>query len=156
MSTAGRTARPPHLSARAILLVIAGGIVGTLLRALVDVVVPQTGGLPWPTLTVNLTGAFALGLLFEALSAPGLGPAGTRLRLALGTGLIGSYTTYSALAVETTLLLGAGRTAEALGYAAVTLVAGGALSFAGIVAGGALRRRSERRRDDGTGGGSDA
>ena len=137
--------RPPHASASTVLLVVAGGIAGTLLRALVDVLIPQAGGLPWPTLAVNLTGAFALGLLFEALSAPRLGRAGARLRLALGTGLIGSYTTYSALAVETTLLLGAGRIAEAIGYAAVTLVAGGALSFAGIVAGGALRRRSEKR-----------
>ena len=63
---------------------------------------------PWGTLAVNVTGAFALGLL------AGVGEAATVI---LASGALGSLTTFSTLAVETVELWRRSRR-RALGYAA--------------------------------------
>ena len=45
-----------------------GGVVGSLGRYAVGVALPHAvGGFPWPTLVVNVTGAFAMGLLVAFL-----------------------------------------------------------------------------------------
>ena len=50
--------------------VIAGGILGSLMRWIVALVLPPTlAGLPWPTLFANVTGCFIIGF-FATLSAP--------------------------------------------------------------------------------------
>ncbi|WP_293785277.1 CrcB family protein [uncultured Aeromicrobium sp.] len=79
-------------------LVFLGGTVGTGLRYAADVSVGVVGGWPVATLLVNLIGAFALGWLHGRTSSQ-------RWRLLLGTGLLGGFTTYSALAVQTQELL---------------------------------------------------
>ena len=53
----------------------------------------STGAFPWGTLAVNLSGAFALGVLVGAAVE------GDAYRLA-GTGLLGAYTTFSTWALE--------------------------------------------------------
>jgi CrcB protein len=107
----------------------------------VDQALPAPAGLPLATFLINVSGAFALGWLLERLAA---GPdAGTAraVRLAVGTGLLGGFTTYSALAVEAVLLLDAGRPAAALLYLAVTLLAGFAAAFWGMAAAVRVRRK---------------
>lgn len=110
-----------------------GGVAGTACRAaLADAWSTPAGQLPWATLTVNLTGAFALGLLLEMLTRGGRDAGGRRvLRLAAGTGFLGSYTTYSSFAVETTRLspLLAG------GYLLATVLVGLAAAAAGFALG---------------------
>jgi len=60
---------------------------------------PSDAALPWGTLAVNGLGSLALGLLTGwCLSVEGLDP---RWRLALGTGLLGSFTTFSTFSNET-------------------------------------------------------
>ena len=69
-----------------------------------------------------------------------------RVRLGVGTGLLGGYTTYSSFAVEAALL---GRDASAvigLGYAAATLVVGFAAAYVGTVAVSKTHRRAVIRR----------
>jgi CrcB protein len=66
-----------------------------------------------------------------------------RLRLLLGTGVLGGFTTYSALATETGLLLTDGRAGAALLYALGTVIVGALASWAGIGAGRALGRRPD-------------
>lgn len=129
---ADTTAAPPRVLDLA--LVVAGGTVGTALRESVALLLPRLGGLPWATVVVNLTGAFLLGLLLEVLTRRGP-DAGRRrtLRLLLGTGLLGGYTTYGALALETSQL--GGGPGWALGYAGGTLVLGTVASLAGIAVG---------------------
>lgn len=110
----------------------AGGAVGTLLRALAEAALPAAGGLPVGTFAVNLLGAFLLGALVEGLARRGP-DAGVRrlLRLGIGTGVLGGFTTYSTLAVETATLpplLG-------VGYLAATVVLGAAASRAGMLLG---------------------
>jgi CrcB protein len=71
------------------------GGVGAIARFLLDGAVAGRAGrsFPWGTLTVNLTGAFALGLLVGAAVD------GDAFLLA-GTGLVGAYTTFSTWALE--------------------------------------------------------
>jgi CrcB protein len=135
--------RAPQLRPAYILLVGIGGAIGTLARYAVSVIVPQAWALPLPTLAVNLVGAFLLGVLMEALARRGDDTGNRRmLRLLLGTGLMGGFTTYSSLAVETAQLFGDGRIWAAIGYAVVTVVVGLLASFAGIWIAAAVHRPS--------------
>lgn len=118
-----------------IAVVLVGGIAGATARYLVKVATP---GDPWPwgTWSVNLVGAFLLGLLVAWLAARGPDTGRRRtLRLLLGTGFMGAFTTYSSLAVETERLLAAERWGVAAGYAGSTLVLGLLLSLAGLALG---------------------
>ncbi|GAA1726800.1 fluoride efflux transporter FluC [Aeromicrobium alkaliterrae] len=113
-----------HRSA-ALGLVAGGGAVGTLLRFGLDEAVGTVGDLPVSTLLVNLLGSLALGLLV------GHG-ASDRLRLLVGTGLIGGFTTYSAFAVQVQDLTSASDAALAGAYAIGTVVGGFALAVLGL------------------------
>jgi CrcB protein len=117
-----------------IVLVALGGAVGTLARwALTENVASQRG---WPlaTLTENLVGAFLLGLLLEALVRVGdETPRRRMLRLGLGTGVLGGFTTFSTFALEVEHLLATGAGAVAIGYFAASLLGGFATCLAGVI-----------------------
>ena len=115
---------------------------GTLARFGLSEVLPTPAGLPVGIFLINIAGAFALGLLLEALARRGP-DAGRRraLRLLLGTGFLGGFTTYSALAVDSALLLGSGRAVAGFGYLAVSVLVGLGATALGIVAGSLVRRR---------------
>lgn len=127
-----RRARALHLSWANIGLVATGGAVGTALRYLVNESVPVWAGVPIATFAVNVTGAFLLGVLLELLAdhSHDIGWS-RRLRLGVGTGGLGGFTTYSALAVETATLAAA-HPGRAIGYALATLLIGAMASIAGI------------------------
>lgn len=111
-----------------VLYVAAGGAVGSAVRYLVDRAIGERS-FPIATLVVNLAGSFVLGLLVGWIGnrvAPGL-------RLALFTGLLGGFTTFSTFALESTVLLRSGHTATAIGYLALSIGAGVALAFAGLL-----------------------
>lgn len=94
---AGRT---PSVTA-SLALVGAGGCAGTLVRAALERAWPASPGhLPVTTLALNVVGALALGLLLGAL-----GEGRPRLRLALGTGVLGGLTTHSTFILESHRLL---------------------------------------------------
>ena len=99
-SAAGRT---PSVAA-SLALVAAGGCAGTLVRAALERAWPASPGhLPVTTLALNVVGALALGLLLGAL-----GEGRPRLRLALGTGVLGGLTTHSTFILESHRLLTSG------------------------------------------------
>jgi CrcB protein len=60
---------------------------------------------PYGTLAVNLAGCFAAGLLFPLLEQAGLSP---DLRLAVFTGFLGGFTTFSAYGLQTLVLADGG------------------------------------------------
>lgn len=93
----------------------------------------------WPlgTLFVNVLGAFLLGLIFELGAGRHL--LGVEVRVALGTGLMGGFTTYSSFSVEVALALQRGEQMRALSYLAATLTLALLASFAGLALGRALR-----------------
>ena len=105
--------------------------------------VPAATGVPWAVLGINLLGAFLLGLLLSALTVRGPEtPLRRDIRIVAGTGMLGGFTTYSALATDTALLLER-QPLAGLAYALGTVVAGVALAALGLVIGGrAARRRS--------------
>ena len=114
---------------RSLLAVFVGGLVGTLLRLLLDLAVPHgDGGLPVSTLIVNVVGAFALGLLTARLWPRASAP----LRALLGPGLLGSFTTFSAVAVSLVALANAEEWLLAAAYLAMTVVLGLAAAWAGL------------------------
>jgi len=144
---AGPVARPVHVQPRMLLAVFAGGVLGAPARYEIALALPtRTGGWPWGTLLANLVGAFALGALLEGLTRLGT-DAGRRrlLRLGVGTGFIGAFTTYSTLAVEADLLVRADRPALAATYALVTVIAGLLLSTTGIQVAAVHHRRGSAR-----------
>ncbi len=130
-----------HLTPASVLAVAVGGAVGSLSRHGVEELLGTSDGLPVGTLAVNLVGAFALGALLEWLALRD--PAGRRdeaTRLLLGTGFLGGFTTYSALALQTDGLLRDGRVGLALAYALGTVVVGLLASVAGILTARAASR----------------
>jgi CrcB protein len=77
-----------------------GGAAGTLARHGVSLWCQQRfgAGFPYGTLTVNVIGSFLLGVIMQiALTTELLPPT---LRLALGTGVMGGFTTYSTFNYE--------------------------------------------------------
>ena len=126
---------PATVRPRVLALVLAGGAAGSTVRHLLETAFPPAAGRwPWTTFTINVTGAFLLGLLVFALARRGK-DAGVlrRLRLTLGTGLLGGFTTYSTFALEVHDLLGGGQVWTGLGYAAGSMFAGVAAATGGAL-----------------------
>ena len=132
---------PVHLTPFFIGLVAIGGSLGSIARYGVERLAGTADGLPVGTLTVNLVGAYALGVLLEWLAVRGPDVSHRRAeRLLLGTGFLGGFTTYSALAVETDGLLRDGRVGLGLAYALTTVVVGLVASLAGVLSARAVAR----------------
>jgi CrcB protein len=140
------TPAPPYRRWNLLALVAAGGAIGTALRQGLLLLAPDLEAFPLTTFGINLAGAFALGLLLEVLvrSGPDVGRR-RGIRLLVGTGALGGFTTYSALATATAVLAVTGLAGWAVAYALGTVVLGAALSVAGIALGGAIARRRPPR-----------
>ncbi len=140
--------RSPHLRPGHVALVGLGGAVGTLARFGLARLLPPDGGWPVATSIANLVGAFLLGILLEGLRRRGPeDELRRRLRLALGTGVLGGFTTFSALAIEIERLAAGGSGLVGAVYGLVSVVAGVGLAGAGV----ALAARRHDRRGEGGG-----
>lgn len=117
-------------------LVVGGGI-GAGARYLADGVVMKgrTGAFPLGILVVNVTGSFLLGLLTGLGS--NLAPVWLTI---LGVGVLGGFTTFSTVAVETVLLAQNGRRDWAWVNLLGTLAAGVVAAAIGLMLGGILPR----------------
>jgi len=119
--------------------VLAGGAVGTLARAaLEEGFGAGRGEWPWATFGINVVGSFLLGLLVAVLVVRG---GDERWRLALGTGVLGGFTTYSTFIVEADRLVADGHVGLATGYALGSIVVG----VVAAALGAALGRVGARR-----------
>lgn len=123
-----------HASRRArgtLRAVALGGGLGTLARYGLDRGIPiPAGHFPTATLIINLSGSLLIGMLLPlAMAQAARRPL---LRPFLITGVLGGWTTYSALATDAAALLRAGHTTVALGDLGATLVGGMALVAVGF------------------------
>lgn len=109
-----------------------GGAVGTGARYLLSGWALSVAGaaFPWGTLAVNASGSFALGAIMHvALATRSIGPT---LRVALTTGVMGGFTTYSTFNYETLEFLRGGSVLLAAANVASTLIICLAAGAAGL------------------------
>lgn len=134
--------------------VFVGGVVGTAVRAGLDVVAkasPVRGlFLSWSTLTVNAVGAFLLGALAAWVAgrlARGAGDAALlkTLKLLVGTGFAGAFTTYGTYIVASVGYASLNGIVEAVSQSLGLLALGGACAWSGMRVGEWLRAPSGAR-----------
>ena len=109
----------------AYLLAALGGVVGALARWGVATALPAgSGGWPWATLLVNLSGCLLIGVLLAVLLARF--PEHPWLRPLLAVGVLGGYTTFSTFAVEVVAFGAAGAWFTAVAYVLGSVLGGAA------------------------------
>lgn len=111
------------------LIVFGSGGAGCVARYLIAQAVGRRG-FPYATLIVNLVGSFLIALILELALTRKTVPA--NLQLALTTGFMGGFTTYSSFNFETTKLLLDGDTARGLANIGVTLFGALAAGLLGL------------------------
>lgn len=119
---------PRRIDSRVLAYVAVGGAVGVLARAAIVAPLGETEAVPWVTLAINVLGSLLLGLLVGWLD--GRHP---HVRVFVGTGILGGFTTYSAFAVETALWVST--PLLAVGLAAASVIGGVAGAIAGVFIG---------------------
>lgn len=157
MSNAPDT-KPVHLSLPFLGLALVGGVFGTAAREGLTLAFPPVDGIPYAIFGINALGAFLLGLLLDALARLGPDEARRRrVRIMVGTGFMGGFTTFSALATDMAGLLGEGRISAGVAYGLGTVLIGGLATWAGITTASALHTKSHaksvRRAEDAPRGG---
>lgn len=122
---------------QAVLTVAAGGMVGAVLRYLVNIAATKLAGHGFPlgTMIVNIAGSFAMGALVAAMALSW--NASQEMRLFLAVGLLGSFTTFSTFSLDVYTLF------ERQAYGSLLLYTLGSfcLSLGGLVLGLAIVRR---------------
>ena len=117
------------------LLVMLGGAIGAGLRyQLGRWAFALTGpGWPWGTFAANVLGGLAMGVLVGVLARTGLGAgAGENVRLLLGVGLLGGFTTFSSFSLEVVLMAERGAMLGAAGYALASVLVSALALAAGL------------------------
>jgi CrcB protein len=116
-------------------LLSVGGTLGVNARYWLGVAINRWAGpqFPWATLTINVSGSFAIGLVTVLLSRWQPQP---HMRLLLVVGFLGGYTTFSSFSAEALVLWERGEWAQCLAYVAGSVGAG----LVAVVLGTALGR----------------
>lgn len=115
-------------------MIATGGVLGVAARYGVANAIPTPAdGFPWATFWINVSGSFVLGL-FVVIVLERLGPRKYLIPF-IGTGFVGSFTTFSTFSVEADLLIRDGHVMIAAAYVAATLVVGLLAAWLGITVG---------------------
>jgi CrcB protein len=105
------------------MIVGAAGFVGAIARFGAATLAARLGvGFPYGTMAINVAGSFAAGALYGW--GAGRGDLPEHLRLAIGVGFLGAFTTFSTFTAETDALLRAGMMWRAAAYVGLSLVVG--------------------------------
>lgn len=115
------------VSWRDLVSVAVGGAIGTAVRAGLTLALSADLG-PALVPLINVVGAFAIGILFGWRARMPESSRAQRVQLFVGTGVLGGFTTYSALAVESADL-------ALLWWGVATVVVGTAAAWGGVLLG---------------------
>lgn len=124
---------PPYRRPVYLAVVALGGAFGTETRFLITDAVAPAMSAPAITFVINVVGSLLLGVLLEALALRGSDQGvRRRLRLLLGTGFLGGFTTYSTLALDAATLLFDGRWDSGIAYGLGSVIAGVLAAAVGV------------------------
>ncbi|MDQ6421445.1 fluoride efflux transporter CrcB [Paenibacillus sp. LHD-117] len=114
-----------------VVALVVGGFIGTILRYEIgDLIPPLSNGFPLGILIINLLGCLFLGWFFTVtLVRWSVRP---EIRLGLGTGVAGAFTTFSTFSVQSVDLIHKGYFFHAALYILLSIIGGILLTFAGI------------------------
>jgi CrcB protein len=117
--------------------VAVGGLIGTELRFGAGLLFPESAGeVPWTTLAINVAGSFVLATLTTIwIARP---KTAFWLRAGIGPGVLGSFTTFSALVLAIDQQIHAGLHTIWLTYLGLSLVLGLGAAAAGWKTGKAI------------------
>ena len=109
--------------------VMIGGAIGAGARHLVgQAMLARLGpGFPWWTLSINIVGSLLMGLLVGWLARSG---GGDTVRLFVGVGILGGFTTFSSFSMEYWMLFERGQNAQAAAYVLASVI--GAIVACGL------------------------
>ncbi|NEU32506.1 fluoride efflux transporter CrcB [bacterium LRH843] len=112
-----------------ILAVGLGGSIGAILRYVMGLWIPVASGFPVATLSNNLVGCFFLAWFFTITAKHWR--ISQHVKLAVGTGVIGAFTTFSTFSIEALNLIENEQFFLAMGYVFVSVFGGIGLSMGG-------------------------
>ena len=117
---------------KTVMAIALGGALGAVARHFIShwSVVALGNGFPWGTLTVNVVGCFALGVAVEVMALV-WSPA-AEWRAFLTVGVLGAFTTFSAFALDISILHERGEMLQAILYVTVSVAGSIAAIFAGM------------------------
>ena len=115
-----------------ILLVAAGGAIGSVARYLTGQLTTRAFGpnFPWGTLAVNVLGSLAIGIFAELIARRFNAP--QEWRLLIITGFLGGFTTFSAFSLDAAVMVERGDLLPAIAYVASTMLVSLFAVFAGL------------------------
>jgi len=134
---------PIRLRPRDLVLAAAGGAAGTVARFGLVAITPSWQTVSAGTVIVNLLGPFCLGVLLQWLARGTETSRRRTVRLLVGTGFLGAFTSYAQLAVDIITVAEHGHPLLGAGYGLATITAGAAATWLGIAV-AAHRRASQR------------
>lgn len=108
------------MNALALLTVAAGGALGAVLRFSIAALIGTHHLFPWATLSINIAGSFAIGLVWGGYGHTEWFANWGRLLIVVG--MLGGFTTFSAFSLETLNLLNSNRSIVAGGYALASVL----------------------------------
>ena len=117
---------------KTVIAIALGGAFGAVARHFVELWSDMVlgDGFPWGTLTVNVVGCFAMGVLVELMTlawSPSV-----EMRAFLNVGILGALTTFSTFSLDIAVLHGRGETLLAASYVLVSVVASIVAIFVGL------------------------
>ena len=114
-----------------IILVMSGGAIGAALRYGLSRALPiSAAGWPWPTFAANVAGGLCMGVL--AMWVMRGDNSAEPLRLFLGVGVLGGFTTFSAFSLEMAQMVQRGQMGMAAIYAIMSVILALGAIFAGM------------------------
>jgi len=119
------------------LFVAIGGAIGAMARFGLNILLQRDVEFPWGTLTANLLGCLAMGIIVQLVSGTtwfnDAGVIPDQYRLLFAVGFCGSFTTLSSMVLELNTMLQKNEIFYSFSYLVGTLIGGFACFYIGVM-----------------------